>query len=78
MLNVKEAMETLSYKDFREYCNYRACDGRWSMDDAVISINLLDEIEKTVKVKGFFRKKKRTREAKELAWKKLISELFSN
>lgn len=62
-------LENMSYKEFKEYCNERACDGRWSMLEAIVCLDVINEIDK-IKAKGFFFKKKRTEELRELEWRK--------
>jgi hypothetical protein len=63
----------MSYKEFSNWCNDRACDGRWSLQEALVYIDMLRKID-AVCVKGLF-KKRATRNAREIAWQKLISEL---
>lgn len=58
-------IEDMSYKQFNEYCNERACDGQWSMMDAIACIGMHDEIEISVKGKLFKNKARKT------AWEKL-------
>jgi hypothetical protein len=58
-------IEDMTYKQFNEYCNERACDGQWSMMDAIACIGMHDEIEAFVKGKLFKGK------ARETAWKEL-------
>jgi hypothetical protein len=61
-------LETMTYQEFKEYCNDRACDGQWSLLEALACINVIEEID-SIKVKGLF-KKKQTLKARELEWKK--------
>jgi hypothetical protein len=61
-------LETMSYQEFVDYCNARACDGRWSMLEAMACIQVIKEID-SIKIKGLF-KKKATLKARELEWKK--------
>lgn len=63
--------KSMTYKEFFEYCEARACDGRWSMFDAISCLAIIDEIQ-AIKVRGLFKKKK-TEQAREEAWQKLIS-----
>lgn len=60
-------LEEMSYQDFKKYCNDRACDGNWSMLEAMACMDIIDKID-SIKVKGLFKRKK-TLEARELAWK---------
>ena len=34
----------MKFKEFSEWCNYRACDGAWGMDTAIICMNIGTEI----------------------------------
>ena len=45
-----ELIKTLTYKEFKVFCNQRACDGRWSMLEAMAYLDVIDEIDK-IKVK---------------------------
>jgi len=58
-------IEDMSYKQFNDYCNERACDGRWSFQDAIACIGMYDEVESAVKGKLFKNK------AREKAWSNL-------
>ena len=49
----------MNYKQFRQWCNERACDGCWGYDTAVYCIRILDDLQKI----PFWRRKK--------AWKKI-------
>lgn len=62
-------LESMTYEQFKEYCNDRACDGKWSMLEAMSCLKVIKEID-SIKVKGLFFRKKRIREARELEWKK--------
>lgn len=61
-------LEGMTYQEFKDYCNARISDGRWSMLEAIACIKVIEEID-SIKVKGLFKKKK-TLEARELEWKK--------
>jgi len=56
-------IEEMSYKKFNDYCNDRACDGRWGMLEAIACVGMIREIEDAVKGKLFFKGK-----AREKAW----------
>lgn len=62
--------KNMTYKEFFKYCEERACDGRWSLNEASTCLAIIDKIE-AIKVKGFF-KKKQTEKAKEEAWQQII------
>ena len=48
----------MSYREFREWCNQRACDGCWGMHEAMICIDICGEIQKL----PFWKRKKKWRE----------------
>jgi hypothetical protein len=60
-----KSIEEMSYKEFDNWCNERACDGQWSMTNAIACIGMHDEVEAAVKGKLFKRK------AREKAWRNL-------
>jgi hypothetical protein len=63
----------MTYKQFFDWCNERACDGMWGLYEALVCTDVINKIE-SVKVSGFhFRKKKLTEQARENAWIKLNS-----
>lgn len=61
-------LENMSYEEFKKWCNDRACDGRWSMLEAMACLQVIKEID-SMKVKGLF-KKKATLKAREEEWKR--------
>lgn len=61
-------LENMSYEDFKKYCNQRACNGNWSLLEAMTCLNIIKEID-SIKVKGLFKKKK-TKLAREEEWKR--------
>lgn len=36
----------MTFKQFRRWCNDRACDGRWGYDEAVFCIELVNKMMK--------------------------------
>ena len=38
--------KTMTYKEFRKWCNDRACDGCWGYKEAVLCIELLQNMRK--------------------------------
>lgn len=63
-------MKDVSYKEFKEWCNKRACDGRWSIQDAIVSSQIIDQVER-VKIRGIF-KRKQTMVAREKEFRKIV------
>ena len=43
-------LENMSYEEFKKWCNDRACDGRWSMLEAMACLQVIKEID-SIKVK---------------------------
>lgn len=37
----------MTFKEFDEWCNARACDGMWSIDIAIVSSSILNQMFKT-------------------------------
>lgn len=44
----------MKFKEFEEWCNNRACDGMWGMQEALVCISIIDSIGK----QPFWRRKK--------------------
>lgn len=36
----------LTYRQFKDWCNERCCDGRWSAMHALIAINIIEAMDK--------------------------------
>lgn len=68
---MNKLFKEMTYKEFKDYCNERACDGRWSMIEALNCIKIIEEINAIkVKVLGFIMRKK-TEQAREKEWNKI-------
>lgn len=67
----------MSCEEFYEFCNDRACDGKWSVVEALVCLDIVDKLN-NVKVKGFFFKKKKLKKAREEKWQKIKSSLQVN
>ena len=73
---MNENIKKMSFEEFTSYCNENACNGRWSMEEALTCIEIRKKIIKIgVKILGF-RSKKRTKCAREVEWEKIKLELF--
>lgn len=66
---MKKEMKDVTFNEFSEWANRRACDGQWSMLDAMISAEAISEV---MKVKSIFHLKKKREEA----WEKIKAENF--
>jgi hypothetical protein len=58
-------IEEMTYVEFNSYCNDRACDGQWGIQDALACIGMMNEVEDSARGKFFKRK------ARESAWESL-------
>ena len=66
----KKRIGDCSFKEFMSYCNDRACDGRWSLNMAVVSIRAVNHVQS---VKPLFGRKK----AREKKWEEIRKEYFN-
>lgn len=67
---MKKAMRDVTFDEFSEWTNRRACDGQWSMLTAIVSSESISEV---MKVKPLFHRKKKREEA----WEKVKAENFT-
>ena len=73
---MNENIKKMSFEEFTSYCNENACNGGWSMEEALTCIEIMKRLTKIeVKILGF-RSKKRTKYAREEEWEKIKLELF--
>lgn len=69
-------LKEMTYKEFKEYCNDRACDGQWSAGDVMMCLEIRNRIE-SVQVKKFgIVMKKKTEKAQEEAWQELLAKII--
>ena len=66
----------MSFKEFSDYCNKRACDGLWSMSEAMWCIDTFEYVN-SYKVKGLFglTSKKKTEILQEEKWREITNKL---
>jgi hypothetical protein len=69
---MNKPVEKMTYSEFKDWGNERACDGLWSMNEALGYIEIRKRID-AIHIKGLFRKKA-TNKAQELEWQKIILE----
>ena len=62
-------MKDITFEEFNEWCNMRACDGQWSM---FMALNCTEIIRQVLKVKPLFGRKK----AREKEWERIKNERF--
>ena len=56
--------EKMTYKEFLDFCNQRAADGKWGIHQTLVCLKVIDFIEDTSR--GFFKKKKKEKKWIEL------------
>lgn len=44
----------MTYKEFNTWCNQRACDGRWGMNEAMMCCDIITRISKETRKKYKF------------------------
>ena len=70
---MKKVIHDCKFEEFFEWCNERACDGRWSAITAMLCIGIIDEV---LSVKPlFFRKRAREKYWKENTHKWFIKDV---
>ena len=57
---MKKKMKDITFKEFNEWCNMRACDGQWSM---FMAVNCMEAIRQVLKVKPLFGRKKQEKKS---------------
>lgn len=68
MYDYNELIKKMTYKEFKEFCNQRACDGKWTGAQFLGYSELMKSINNIeVKIFGFVFKKK-TEEIQEKFW----------
>lgn len=53
----------MEYKEFIDWCNQRACDGCWGLQEAVICLDIIEKVQKT----AFFKRKNKWKELEPVA-----------
>lgn len=59
----------MKYRQFVDWCNQRACDGRWSYDTAVFCIKIVDCINSL----PFWKRKRAWREIRDAVTRDVVS-----
>ena len=68
---MKEKFKDMSYEEFFNYCEERACDGRWGLEEAVLCLGIIKHLQ-SIRVTTFiFYSKKKTRKAREDEWERM-------
>ena len=72
---MEEVIKSMSsYKEFKAFCNEKACTGQWDNIEALGCLQVIKEIDSIKVKKGLFKKKK-TLEAREEAFNRIKEEL---
>lgn len=66
----KKCMADVTFEEFDDWCNRRACDGMWSMAVAMVCIEAVTEV---LAVKPLFSRKK----AREKKWQDIKQDYFN-
>ncbi|MGL5715206.1 MAG: hypothetical protein ACRCX2_19470 [Paraclostridium sp.] len=67
---MEKNFKEMTYKEFCDFCNKRACDGQWGMNDALSCIKIVEHIN-NIKIKKFgIYHKMRTEQVREKEWRK--------
>ena len=67
---MEKEIKTMSYQEFKAWCNLRASDGQWNSIEALTCLDIIEEIDKIKVKKGLF-KKKATEKAREDAFNRI-------
>ena len=68
---MKEKFKDMSYDEFFNYYEERACDGRWSLEEAVLCLGIVKHLQ-SIRVTTFiFHSKKKTKKAREAEWERM-------
>ena len=68
---MKEKFKDMSYEEFFNYCEERACDGRWGLEEAVLCLGIIKHLQ-SIRVTTFiFYSKKKTKKARENEWERM-------
>ena len=63
--------KNMTFDEFFNYCEERACDGRWSLEEAVLCLGIIRHLQ-SIRVTTFiFYSKKKTRKAREDEWERM-------
>lgn len=64
--------KTMNYKEFKDYCNKRVCDGQWTIEEAMNCIALINDVEaNNVKLLGLIPLKYKSMKLKEQRWEEI-------
>ena len=68
---MKEKFKDMSYEEFFNYCEERACDGRWGLGEALLCLEIIKHMN-DIRICTFkFYNKKKTKQAREAEWERI-------
>ena len=65
---MKEKFKDMSYEEFFNYCEERACDGRWGLEEAVLCLGIIRHMQQIRIYTFMFYDTKKTKKAREDKW----------
>ena len=63
--------ENMSYEEFFNYCEERACDGRWGLEEAVLCLGIIKRMQQIRIYTFMFYDSKKTKKAREAEWERM-------
>lgn len=68
--------ENMTHEEFLNYCEARACDGQWGIDEALLCLGVIEHLY-SIKICTFiFYSKKKTKKAREDEWNIIKRNIF--
>ena len=68
---MKEKFKDMSYEEFFNYCEERACDGRWGLEEAVLCLGIIKHMQQIRIYTFMFYDTKKTKKAREDEWERM-------
>lgn len=68
---MKEKFTNMTYEEFFNYCEERACDGRWGLEEAVLCLGIIKHLQSIRETTFIFYSKKKTKKAREDEWERM-------
>mgnify|MGYP003557472342 FL=1 len=68
---MKEKFKDMSYEEFFNYCEERACDGRWGLEEAVLCLGIIKHMQQIRIYTFMFYDAKKTKKAREDEWERM-------
>jgi hypothetical protein len=78
--SMDDKFKNMTYDDFFYYCEERACDGRWSLEEALLCLEIIERLKNIrvyTRVYTFsFYNKNKTIKAREEEWNIIKKNIF--